>query len=97
MPFGTIEQAIEDIKEGRLVIVADDENRENEGDLVGAAEGMTPDAVNFMAKYGRGLICLSLTRERCGELELPQMADENTEANGTAFFCSLIGVMLWLS
>jgi 3,4-dihydroxy 2-butanone 4-phosphate synthase/GTP cyclohydrolase II len=89
MPFGTVAQAIEDIKEGRLVIVADDEDRENEGDLVGAAEGMTPDAVNFMARYGRGLICLSLTRERCGELELPQMADENTEANGTAFTVSV--------
>jgi 3,4-dihydroxy 2-butanone 4-phosphate synthase/GTP cyclohydrolase II len=91
MEFGTIEQAIEDIKEGRLVIVADDEDRENEGDLVGAAEGMTPDAVNFMAKHGRGLICLSLTPERCSELGLPQMADENTESNGTAFTVSVDG------
>jgi 3,4-dihydroxy 2-butanone 4-phosphate synthase/GTP cyclohydrolase II len=91
MSFGTIEQAIADIKEGRLVIVADDEDRENEGDLVGAAEGMTPDAVNFMAKHGRGLICLSLTPERCGELGLPQMADENTESNGTAFTVSVDG------
>ena len=91
MSFGTIEQAIADIKEGRLVIVADDEDRENEGDLVGAAEGMTPDAVNFMAKHGRGLICLSLTPERCGELDLPQMADQNTESNGTAFTVSVDG------
>ena len=89
MAFGTIEQAIEDIREGRLVIVADDEDRENEGDLVGAAARMTPDAVNFMAKHGRGLICLTLTPERCRALGLPQMAEQNTESNETAFTVSV--------
>jgi 3,4-dihydroxy 2-butanone 4-phosphate synthase/GTP cyclohydrolase II len=89
MAFGTIEQAIEDIREGRLVIVADDEDRENEGDLVGSAESMTPDAVNFMAKHGRGLICLTLTPERCSALGLPQMAEQNTESNETAFTVSV--------
>jgi len=91
MPFGTIEKAIEDIREGRLIVVADDEDRENEGDLIGAAEGMTPDSINFMTKRGRGLICLTLTPERCSELGLPQMADENTESNGTAFTVSIDG------
>jgi 3,4-dihydroxy 2-butanone 4-phosphate synthase/GTP cyclohydrolase II len=91
MLFGKIEKAIEDIREGRLIIVADDEDRENEGDLVGAAEGMTPDSINFMTKHGRGLICLTLTPERCGALGLQQMADENTESNGTAFTVSIDG------
>ena len=91
MQFGTIEKAIEDIREGRLIIVADDEDRENEGDLIGAAEGMTPDSINFMTKRGRGLICLTLTPQRCSELGLPQMADENTESNGTAFTVSIDG------
>ena len=91
MPFGTIEKAIEDIREGRLIVVADDEDRENEGDLIGAAEGMTPDSINFMTKRGRGLICLTLTPQRCSELGLPQMADENTESNGTAFTVSIDG------
>ncbi|MCZ6917711.1 MAG: bifunctional 3,4-dihydroxy-2-butanone-4-phosphate synthase/GTP cyclohydrolase II [Gemmatimonadetes bacterium] len=89
MAFGTIEQAIEDVREGRLVIVADDEDRENEGDLVGAAESMTPDAINFMTKYGRGLICLTLTPDRCSALGLPQMAEQNTESNETAFTVSI--------
>ncbi len=79
MAFGTIEQAIEDIRSGRLIIVADDEDRENEGDLVGAAQKMAPDAINFMAKHGRGLICLPLMPERCAALGLPQMAESNTE------------------
>jgi 3,4-dihydroxy 2-butanone 4-phosphate synthase/GTP cyclohydrolase II len=91
MPFGPIERAIEDIREGRLIIVADDEDRENEGDLVGAAEGMTPDSINFMTKHGRGLICLTLTPERCNALGLQQMADENTESNETAFTVSIDG------
>ena len=89
MGFGTIAQAIEDIREGRLVIVADDEDRENEGDLVGAAESMTPDAINFMATHGRGLICLTLTPERCTALGLQQMAEHNTESNETAFTISI--------
>ena len=91
MSFGTIEQAIEDIGQGRLIIVADDEDRENEGDLVGAAQGINDDAINFMTKYGRGLICLTLTPERCSALGLPQMADENTESNETAFTVSIDG------
>ncbi len=85
MAFGTISQAIDDLRNGRLIVVADDEDRENEGDLVGAAELITPDLVNFMAQHGRGLICLALTGERCDELELPQQAGHNTEEHGTAF------------
>ena len=89
MQPGTIAQAIEDIRDGRLVIVADDEQRENEGDLVGAAERVTPDMINFMATYGRGLICLTLTPERCQALGLHQMAEVNTEAHETAFTVSV--------
>jgi 3,4-dihydroxy 2-butanone 4-phosphate synthase/GTP cyclohydrolase II len=89
MTFGTVEQALEDIKNGRLVIVADDEDRENEGDLVGAAELITPETVNFMATHGRGLICLALTAERCDQLGLPQMAERNTEEYSTAFTISI--------
>jgi 3,4-dihydroxy 2-butanone 4-phosphate synthase/GTP cyclohydrolase II len=86
---GTIAQAIQDIRDGRLVIVADDEQRENEGDLVGAAERVTPDMINFMATHGRGLICLTLTPERCQALGLHQMAETNTEAHETAFTVSV--------
>ena len=89
MQPGTIAQAIQDIRDGRLVIVADDEQRENEGDLVGAAERVTPDMINFMATYGRGLICLTLTPERCQALGLHQMAEVNTEAHETAFTVSV--------
>ncbi len=89
MPFGTIEQAIADIRAGNLVIVADDEGRENEGDLVGAAEKVTPEMVNFMATHGRGLICLPMLPERCQALGLPQMAEHNTEAHETAFTVSI--------
>jgi len=89
MVFGTIEQAIEDIKDGRLVVVADDEDRENEGDVVAAAQAITPDAINFMAKHGRGLICLTLTPERCDALGLPQMAEQNTDSLETAFTVSV--------
>jgi len=89
MQPGTIAQAIQDIRDGRLVIVADDEQRENEGDLVGAAERITPDMINFMATYGRGLICLTLTPERCQALGLHQMAEVNTEAHETAFTVSV--------
>jgi 3,4-dihydroxy 2-butanone 4-phosphate synthase/GTP cyclohydrolase II len=87
--FNTIEEAIEDIREGKMVILIDDEDRENEGDLTIAAEKITPEAVNFMAKYGRGLICLSLTPERVEELKLPMMADMNTSRFGTAFTVSI--------
>jgi 3,4-dihydroxy 2-butanone 4-phosphate synthase/GTP cyclohydrolase II len=89
MAFGTIEQAIADIRAGKLVIVADDEGRENEGDLVGAAEMVTPEMVNFMATHGRGLICLPMLPERCQALGLPQMAEHNTEAHETAFTVSI--------
>ncbi len=85
MAFGTVEQAIRDIRDGRLVVVADDEGRENEGDLVAAAQRVTPEMVNFMAMHGRGLICLALTPERCTALGLPQMTERNGDPRGTAF------------
>ena len=89
MSFGTITKAIEDIRAGKLVIVADDEDRENEGDLVCAAEVVTSEKINFMATHGRGLICLTLTPERCQALGLAQMAEENSEAHETAFTVSV--------
>ena len=89
MQLGTIDQAIADIRAGKLVIVADDEGRENEGDLVGAAEQVTPEMINFMAMHGRGLICLPMLPERCQALGLPQMAEHNTEAHETAFTVSV--------
>jgi 3,4-dihydroxy 2-butanone 4-phosphate synthase / GTP cyclohydrolase II len=87
--FNTIDAAIDDIEKGRMVILVDDEDRENEGDLCMAAEKVTPEAVNFMARYGRGLICLSLTPERVEELKLPMMTDDNTSSFGTAFTVSI--------
>jgi len=87
--FDRVEDAIEDIRQGRMVIVADDEDRENEGDLVMAAAAVTPDAINFMAKYGRGLICATLTADRADQLELPPQADVNTDPQGTAFTVSV--------
>lgn len=84
-----IEDAIPDIKRGKMVILVDDEDRENEGDLVMAAEKVTPEAINFMARYGRGLICLALTPERAEELQLSPMAAENTAPFGTAFTVSI--------
>jgi 3,4-dihydroxy 2-butanone 4-phosphate synthase / GTP cyclohydrolase II len=87
--FGTIEQAIEDLRNGKIVIVADDEDRENEGDFVCAAELVTPETINFMTVHGRGLICLALTGERCDQLGLPQMTDRNTEELATAFTVSI--------
>jgi len=89
MSHGNITQAIADIRAGKLVIVADDETRENEGDLVGAAETVTPEMINFMATHGRGLICLTLMPERCQALGLTQMAEHNTEAHETAFTVSI--------
>ena len=83
--FATIEEAVEDIRQGRMIIVVDDEDRENEGDLTVAAEKITPEQINFMARYGRGLICVSLTEERCAYLRLRSMAEENTSPYGTAF------------
>ncbi|MEE4608102.1 MAG: bifunctional 3,4-dihydroxy-2-butanone-4-phosphate synthase/GTP cyclohydrolase II [Desulfobacteraceae bacterium] len=85
----TIEQAIEEIRAGRMVILVDDEDRENEGDLCMAAEKVTPEAINFMAKYGRGLICLSLTGEMCDRLNLPLMVEHNTSPFHTGFTVSI--------
>ena len=87
--INTIEEALEDLVKGRMVILVDDEDRENEGDLCMAAEKVTPEAINFMAKYGRGLICLSMTPERIDELKLPMMTDANTSSFGTAFTVSI--------
>jgi 3,4-dihydroxy 2-butanone 4-phosphate synthase/GTP cyclohydrolase II len=84
-----IEEALEDIRQGKMVILVDDEDRENEGDLTMAAEKVTPEAINFMAKYGRGLICLSLTEERLNQLRLPMMVSENTSRFQTAFTISI--------
>lgn len=91
MPFATIEEAIEEFRAGRLIIIVDDEDRENEGDLACAAEKVTPEVVNFMARYGRGLICLSLTEERLDELQIPLQVSEsdNTATRGTAFCVSI--------
>lgn len=89
MGFGTIEQAIEDIREGKLVVVADDEDRESEGDLVGAAAKVTPEMINFMVKYGRGLVCLTLTPERCRALGLTQMVEDTGDSYETAFTVSV--------
>ena len=89
MDFDTVEKAIEDIREGRMVIVADDEDRENEGDLVMAAAKVTPDHVNFMTKHGRGLICVALTDERADALDLPLMTQRNTDPQETAFTISV--------
>ena len=85
----TIEEAIQEIREGRMIILVDDEDRENEGDLTMAAEKVTPEAINFMAKHGRGLICLSLTPEKIEALELPLMVENNTSPFGTAFTISI--------
>jgi 3,4-dihydroxy 2-butanone 4-phosphate synthase / GTP cyclohydrolase II len=87
--FASIEEAIEDIRQGRMVVVCDDENRENEGDLTMAAQFATPEAINFMAKEGRGLICLALTPERCDELGLDLMAAKNETPFETAFTVSI--------
>lgn len=89
MPTISIEQAIKDIKAGRMVILVDDEDRENEGDLTMAAEAVTPEAINFMAKYGRGLICLSMTGEKLDSLDLPLMVKDNTSQFETGFTISI--------
>ncbi len=85
MPFATIPEAIELLRAGQMLVVVDDEDRENEGDLTMAAECITPEAINFMAKYGRGLICLALPPERCDALHLPLVSPKNTSRFGTAF------------
>ena len=88
-PFAPIEEAIERFRQGEIVIICDDEDRENEGDFAVAAEKVTPAAINFMAKHGRGLICLTLTEERCRELDLPLMVESNSSPFGTAFTVSI--------
>src|SRR5688572_23529968 len=89
MPLSSIEEAVEDIRDGKMVIIVDDEERENEGDLVFAAEKTTPEKINFMAVHGRGLICLPMTEERCDELHLTQQTSDNTSSMGTAFTISI--------
>jgi 3,4-dihydroxy 2-butanone 4-phosphate synthase/GTP cyclohydrolase II len=91
-PFSPIADILDDLRMGRMVILCDDEDRENEGDLVCAAEKVTPEIVNFMLKYGRGLLCLTLTRDRCLELNLPPQAAENTTQFGTNFTISIDAV-----
>jgi len=85
----SVEEAVKTVKAGKLIIIVDDEDRENEGDLMVAAEKVTPDIINFMAKHGRGLVCLSLTRERARQLELPPMVMDNTAQFQTAFTISI--------
>lgn len=87
--FDSVEQALEALRQGDLIIVADDADRENEGDLIGIAEHMTPESVNFMAQEGRGLICLAMSPELCDQLDLPDMVQKNTEAMQTAFTISI--------
>jgi 3,4-dihydroxy 2-butanone 4-phosphate synthase/GTP cyclohydrolase II len=88
-PFASIEEALERFRRGEIVIICDDEDRENEGDFAIAAEKVTPAAINFMARFGRGLICLTLTEERCRELDLPLMVEANSSPFGTAFTVSI--------
>src|SRR5712671_2639528 len=87
--FASIEDAVRDLSAGRMIVVIDDEDRENEGDLTIAADMVTPEAINFMATHGRGLICLAMTGKRLDELELPAMAPDNTSLGGTAFTVSI--------
>ena len=87
--LNTIEEAIEDIKAGKVIIVVDDEDRENEGDFIAAAEMATPEMINFMATHGRGLICAPLTQKRCKELDLQPMVTNNTVLHQTAFTVSV--------
>src|SRR5687767_8482529 len=88
-PFAPIEDAIAAIRDGQMIIVVDDEDRENEGDLIIAAEKITPDAINFMATHGRGLICMPITGKRLDDLRIPLMVQHNTAAQGTAFTISV--------
>ncbi len=89
MPVSSVESALEDLREGKIIILVDDEDRENEGDFMVAAQNVTPEIVNFMALHGRGLICLSLTEDKCDSLQLHQMVNENTTKYGTAFTVSI--------
>lgn len=89
MELNSTAEIIEDLKQGKMVIIMDDEDRENEGDLIMAAEKVTPEAINFMARFGRGLICLTLTEERCRELRLPLMVSDNQTPYSTNFTVSI--------
>ena len=89
MALNSSKEIIEDIRQGKMVILMDDEDRENEGDLIMAAELVRADDINFMARYGRGLICLTLTRERCERLRLPMMVSQNNERHTTNFTISI--------
>ena len=84
-PFVTIDEALEELRQGRMIIVVDDEDRENEGDFVMAADKITPEAVNFMVTHGRGLICVPMLGDRLDELQIPMMVSDNTAPMGTAF------------
>ena len=98
--MNSIEEIIEDLRQGKMVIIMDDEDRENEGDLVMAASFTRPEDVNFMARYGRGLICLTLTQERCQQLRLPLMVNENKTPHSTNFTVSIeaaVGVTTGIS
>ena len=92
MPVSTIEEAIEDLRQGRMIVLMDDKNRENEGDLCMAAEKVTPEAINFMARFGRGLICLPMTEESVEQLGLTMMVTDNTSPFGTGFTVTIDGV-----
>src|ERR1700676_4123675 len=85
MPFVTVPEAVEEIRSGRILVVVDDEDRENEGDLTIAAEKVTPEIINFMATHGRGLFCLAVAADRCDQLRLPLISAQNTSNFGTAF------------
>src|SRR5436190_22300564 len=87
--LNTIEEALDDIRKGKVIIVVDDEDRENEGDFITAARNATPEVVNFMATHGRGLICAPLTEQRCRELDLDMMVADNTAVHGTPFTVSI--------
>jgi 3,4-dihydroxy 2-butanone 4-phosphate synthase/GTP cyclohydrolase II len=89
MNLNSTEEIIADLRAGRMVVIMDDENRENEGDLLMAADCISPESVNFMAKYGRGLICLTLTKTRCERLHLPLMVNGNNAPHSTAFTVSI--------
>ena len=89
MALNTIEEILEDLRQGKMVIIMDDEDRENEGDLLMVASLVRPEDINFMAQYGRGLICLPMTRERCHQLKLPLMVETIGDAHGTSFTVSI--------
>src|SRR5688572_4243323 len=85
MPFSPIPEILEDLKAGKMIVLVDDEDRENEGDLVIAAEKVTPEAINFMVTHARGVVCLALTPQRCDKLQLHMQVERNTAQLGTAF------------